>query len=103
MTHTAPAFTVSAPVLRLRGRSAVCARRSPRMATAPPVNAPSGVLLAASSVLAIASVGSVFELSGGHPMYGAGVTAGILSVSLPGFAFLFYAAIRKGQAEAEED
>ncbi len=68
-----------------------------------PINAPSGVLLAVSSILAIASVGCVFELAGGHPQYGQSLTAGILVVSFPLFLGLFYAAIRKGQAEAEED
>jgi hypothetical protein len=64
---------------------------------------PSGVLLLISSVLAIASVGCIFELSGGHPQYGNAVTASILAVSLPGFLYLFAAAIRKGQEEAELD
>jgi hypothetical protein len=64
---------------------------------------PSGVLLLVSSVLAIASVGCVFELSGGHPQYGTAVTGGILVVALPGFLYLFAAAIRKGQEEAEQD
>lgn len=68
-----------------------------------PVNLPSGLLLAVSSVLAIASVGCVFELSSGHPQYGVPLTTGILAFSLPGFLALFYAAIRKGQAEAEEE
>lgn len=70
---------------------------------APPINAPSGLLLLTSSVLAIACVGCVFELSGGHPTYGPTTTAGILAVSLPGFLFLFYSAIRKGQQEALDD
>jgi hypothetical protein len=64
---------------------------------------PSGVLLLISSVLAIASVGCIFELSGGHPQYGNTITASILVVSLPGFLYLFAAAIRKGQEEAELD
>lgn len=68
-----------------------------------PIDLPSGVLLAVSSVLAIAAVGCVFELSSGHPQYGVPLTSGILIVSLPGFLGLFYAAIRKGQVEAEED
>lgn len=69
----------------------------------PPINAPSSVLLLTSSVLAIASIGSVFELTGGHPTYGTQLTSAILAVSLPGFLFLFYAAIRKGQQEAIDD
>lgn len=68
-----------------------------------PVNAPSVVLLLTSSVLAIASIGCVFELSGGKPTYGPTVTSAILALSAPGFLFFFYAAIRKGQQEALED
>lgn len=69
----------------------------------PPIDAPSSILLLSSSVMAIASVGSVFELTGGKPMYGATVTSVILTVALPSFLFLFYAAIRKGQQEALDD
>lgn len=69
----------------------------------PPVDAPSGVLLGVSCVLAIASVGSIFELTGGHPTYGSGPTSAVLAVTLPAFLFLFYAAIRKGQQEAMDD
>lgn len=84
--------------------SATSVARSIRMSdNAPPIDAPSGILLLMSSVLAIASVGSVFELTGGHPTYGTQVTAIILAVSLPGFLFLFYSAIRKGQQEALDD
>lgn len=70
---------------------------------APPVNLPSSVLLLSSSILAIAAIGCVFELSGGHPSLGSTRTFTILAVSLPGFLFLFYAAIRKGQQEALDD
>lgn len=68
-----------------------------------PINLPSIVLLLTSSVLAIASIGCVFELSDGKPTYGSTATIGILALSLPGFLFTFYAAIRKGQQEALED
>lgn len=68
-----------------------------------PINAPSVVLLLTSSVLAIASIGCVFELSGGRPTYGPTITFAILAFSLPGFLFTFYAAIRKGQQEAMDD
>lgn len=68
-----------------------------------PINAPSAVLLLVSSVLAIASIGCVFELSGGKPTYGPTATSGILAASLPGFIFTFYAAVRKGQQEAMDD
>lgn len=69
----------------------------------PPINAPSSVLLLTSSVLAIATIGCMFELGGGHPTYGQNLTTGILVLSLPGFLFFFYAAIRKGQQEAMDD
>lgn len=66
------------------------------------INVPSGVLLALSSVMAISTVGCVFELSSGHPQYGYKLTSFILTVSAPAFLFLFAAAIRKGRAEAGE-
>lgn len=69
----------------------------------PPINAPSSVLLLTSSVLAIASIGCVFELSSGHPTYGQTLTSAILTGSFPGFIFFFYAAVRKGQQEAMDD
>lgn len=69
----------------------------------PPINAPSVVLLLSSSVLAIASIGCVFELSSGHPTYGSTFTSVVLAISLPSFLFLYYAAIRKGQQEALDD
>lgn len=68
-----------------------------------PINAPSAVLLLSSSVLAIASIGCVFELTSGHPQYGQTITSAVLAFSLPGFLFLFYSAIRKGQQEALDD
>eukprot|EP00871_Galdieria_phlegrea_P003051 jgi/Galph1/3747/GphlegSOOS_G2414.1 len=63
----------------------------------PPINLPSGLLLATSCFLAIATVGSIFELSSGHPQYGSELTTIILTVALPGFLFLFYAAIQKAR------
>ncbi|KAA8491208.1 hypothetical protein FVE85_9503 [Porphyridium purpureum] len=72
------------------------------MSNGPPINLPSGVLLMFSSVLAIASVGSVFELSSGHPQYGTPVTAAILAASFPGFLFMFWATLQKGKAEESE-
>ncbi len=68
-----------------------------------PINAPSPILLASSMVLAIASTGSVFELAGGSPVLGFLPTAGIAIVGIPLCFFLFYAAIKKGMAETEED
>lgn len=74
-----------------------------KMTDAPPINAPSTLLLLTSCVFAIATVGCTFELSGGHPQYGQNLTAGIFVVSLPTFIFMFYAAIKKGQQEALDD
>jgi len=54
-------------------------------------------------ILAIASIGSIFELSGGNPSNGVGPTAAIAAIGLPTCLFLFYAAIMKGIAETEED
>mmetsp|Transcript_13934 Transcript_13934/g.16862 ORF Transcript_13934/g.16862 Transcript_13934/m.16862 type:complete len:169 (+) Transcript_13934:70-576(+) len=68
-----------------------------------PVNLPSPLLLATSMVLAIASTGSVFELAGGNPQFGFGVSAAIAAVGIPLSLFLIYAAILKGMAETEED
>lgn len=63
---------------------------------------PSAVLLLTSSVLAIAAIGCVFELSSGHPQYGTKLTSAILLVAGPAFPYLFWQAIRKGRAESEE-
>ena len=68
-----------------------------------PMDAPSSVLLLASNVRAIASVGCVFELSGGKPTYEPTVTVSILYFSFPVFLFLFYTVIRKRQKDALED
>lgn len=81
--------------------------RAPRMmvksdGVRPPIDLPSGVLLMVSSVLAIASVGSVFELTSGHPQYGTPLTAAILATSFPGFLFMFWATLQKGKAEESE-
>eukprot|EP00190_Bangiopsis_sp_CCMP1999_P006624 CAMPEP_0198723990 /NCGR_PEP_ID=MMETSP1475-20131203/1494_1 /TAXON_ID= ORGANISM="Unidentified sp., Strain CCMP1999" /NCGR_SAMPLE_ID=MMETSP1475 /ASSEMBLY_ACC=CAM_ASM_001111 /LENGTH=123 /DNA_ID=CAMNT_0044485347 /DNA_START=177 /DNA_END=548 /DNA_ORIENTATION=+ len=68
----------------------------------PPINLPSGALLGIASIMAIATIGCIFELSSGHPQLGTALTSGILAVCAPGFVFLYYAAIKKGQAESEE-
>ncbi|KAL9182579.1 hypothetical protein ACHAXT_013231 [Thalassiosira profunda] len=55
-------------------------------------------------VLAIASTGSLFEITGGGPTtLGFGPTAALAAVGLPLSLFLIYAAILKGAAETEED
>ena len=71
--------------------------------TSYPLNVPTPILLASSMVLAIISTGSVFELSGGSPVLGFAPTLGITIVGVPTCFFLFYASIKKAQAETEED
>jgi hypothetical protein len=68
-----------------------------------PIDVPSPILLAGSMVLAISSTGSIFELSGGHPVLGFIPTATITLLGIPSCFFLFYASIKKGIAETEED
>ena len=46
--------------------------------------------------------GSLFELTGGTPKLGFGITAAITAIGLPVAVFLIYAAILKGAAETEE-
>mmetsp|Transcript_27990 Transcript_27990/g.41640 ORF Transcript_27990/g.41640 Transcript_27990/m.41640 type:complete len:194 (-) Transcript_27990:317-898(-) len=58
--------------------------------------------LGLSGVTAIAFVGSIFEVTGPNPILGYPLTAAILVAALPGFLYLFYCAIVKGQQEAEE-
>ena len=48
-------------------------------------------------------IGSIFELAGGHPQFGFAVTCASAAVGVPLCFFLFYAAIKKGTAETEED
>ncbi len=112
-----PGFAVSVHPLQLRtsSQSRLCLqrrvahqqlapRRIPvRCAESKSGGPPAGVLLAVSSVLAISTVGCIFELTGGNPQYGVPVTSGILLLSGPGFIALFVAAIRKGQLESQED
>eukprot|EP00979_Chaetoceros_neogracilis_P013004 scaffold3606_cov276-Chaetoceros_neogracile.AAC.2 len=68
-----------------------------------PLDVASPVLLASSMVLAIASTGSIFELSGGSPVLGFAPSVGITVLGIPLCFFLFYAAIKKGIAETEAD
>lgn len=58
--------------------------------------------LGISSVLAIAAIGCVFELSSGNPQYGAVWTSVILLMSLPGFLATFWLALQKGRHESEQ-
>mmetsp|Transcript_22072 Transcript_22072/g.28564 ORF Transcript_22072/g.28564 Transcript_22072/m.28564 type:complete len:187 (+) Transcript_22072:120-680(+) len=66
----------------------------------PPLNVPSPILLSSSMVLAIASIGSVFEIIEGKVT---SVSIGIALIGFPLFLFLFYAALLKGAAETKED
>jgi hypothetical protein len=91
-----------APMKR-RQATIVCRSKESKPTPPPPINLPSGLLLAMSSILAISTVGCIFELSGGHPQYGTAPTAAIGLFSGPSFLYLYFAAIKKGQAEAEED
>jgi len=68
-----------------------------------PLDVPSPLLLASSIIIAIISVGSLFDLLGGSPSLGFAPSAGIALVGLPVCFFLFYAAIVKGQKETEDD
>lgn len=58
----------------------------------------SGALLAVSCVAAIASVGSIFELSSGNPQLGTAITAVILALSIPLTVAAFVAAVRDARA-----
>ncbi|ASC72838.1 hypothetical protein XM38_037980 [Halomicronema hongdechloris C2206] len=58
----------------------------------------SGVLIAGSCLAAIASVGSVFELSSGQPDWGVGPTRLILGFCVPLVVICFYAAVQNARA-----
>lgn len=55
------------------------------------------VLLLGSCIAAIASVGSVFELSSGNPELGSLTTSVILALSIPLSVFLLFAAVKDAQ------
>jgi hypothetical protein len=61
----------------------------------------SGVLLAGSCISAIASVGSVFELSSGKPELGTLPTGIILAISVPLVVILFLAAVKDARANQQ--
>jgi len=58
----------------------------------------SGVLLAGSCIAAIASVGSVFELTSGNPELGTVTTGVILAITAPLVLIFFFAAVRDARA-----
>lgn len=68
-----------------------------------PIDLPSPILLSGAMVLAIIGVGSGFDIFADEPLFptivNASISAGGLSLCLG----LFYASIRKAQAETEED
>ena len=59
------------------------------------------VLLLGSCIAAIASVGSVFELSSGNPELGSLTTSVILALSIPLSVFLFIAAVKDAHINHE--
>jgi len=58
----------------------------------------SGIFLLVSCVAAIAAVGSVFELSYGHPRYGVAMTSAILTGSIPLTGIALWAAVKDARA-----
>ena len=63
-----------------------------------PITLKSGVFLALCCITAIASVGSVFELSSGQPELGSMTTSIILAISIPLTGLLFWAAVQDTRA-----
>jgi hypothetical protein len=51
----------------------------------------------------LTKTGSIFELSGGNPQFGFAATCATAAIGVPLCFFLFYAAVKKGMAETEED
>ncbi len=58
----------------------------------------SGLFLACSCIAAIASVGSIFELTSGEPDLGIRNTAIILGMCIPLTGLFFFAAVRDTKA-----
>jgi hypothetical protein len=56
-----------------------------------------GACLLAACITAIASVGSVFELTSGNPELGTTTTTAILAVCIPLTAILFFIAVRSSE------
>lgn len=61
----------------------------------------SGVLLGGSCVAAIASVGSIFELSSGQPDWGMMPTAAVLALCIPLTGLFFYFAVKDARANQQ--
>jgi len=67
---------------------------------------PSGAFLGLATVLAIAFVGCIFQLfydKPAAPVLGVPLTVAVLAASGPAFILSFIAAIKKGNAETDED
>ncbi|WP_040898461.1 hypothetical protein [Xenococcus sp. PCC 7305] len=62
------------------------------------MTAKSGVLLAFCCITAIAAVGSIFELSSGHPELGSLTTEIILAASIPLTVVSFWGAVQDTKA-----
>jgi hypothetical protein len=62
------------------------------------VSTKSGLLLGVACIAAIAAVGSVFELSSGHPSLGHWTTVIILALSVPLGVYSFVVAAREARA-----
>ena len=62
------------------------------------ITAKSGALLALCCITAIAGVGSVFELTSGHPELGTMTTGIILALSIPLTGISFWAAVQDTRA-----
>ena len=58
----------------------------------------SGICLLLCCITAIASVGSIFELSSGNPELGSTVTGLILAASIPLTGILFWVAVQDARA-----
>ena len=67
-----------------------------------PLNVPSPILLGGAMLLSIVGIGTLFtSLTDKEPnVIG---TAAVVGINVPVSLYLFYAAIKKGQAETEED
>eukprot|EP00640_Fibrocapsa_japonica_P004489 CAMPEP_0113934566 /NCGR_PEP_ID=MMETSP1339-20121228/1887_1 /TAXON_ID=94617 /ORGANISM="Fibrocapsa japonica" /LENGTH=127 /DNA_ID=CAMNT_0000936425 /DNA_START=217 /DNA_END=600 /DNA_ORIENTATION=+ /assembly_acc=CAM_ASM_000762 len=64
---------------------------------------PAYLYLVVSCVVAIAFIGTIFEVSGGKPLLGFPLTWAIMVASGPGFLYLFYCSLKRGQIEEKED
>ena len=66
-----------------------------------PITIKSGICLALCCITAISGVGSVFELSSGHPELGSMTTGIILAASIPLTVILFWIAVQDTRANQQ--